>query len=208
MLRYNLFRQTYSNLQVIFVDGSKEGYKLPEADTYLCKPGGGIGELSNMALDRVEGDYFHFWDDDDWQHPRKLQTMVDYLRPGRAIAWSTGWFFSLQKRTWSYGKQVLPHHIQTLYPAVQKDSARFPVQVEHPDMVWAKQMTSRHGEPHMMGDILVHSFWINHFDNASGRGDQGMLFPLDLRDRIGDAWGETDAVLELLSVEAARRAAS
>lgn len=210
LLRYNLARQTYTNLQVIFVDSSKDGYRLPEADTYIRKdPSACVGELSNAGLDAVEGKHFTFWDDDDWQHPLKLSKMVEYLEGSAqpSIAWSTGWFFSLAKRLWTSGRIVLPHHIQTLYPAAWKDKARFPLKTPAPDMVYAKQL-HKLGDPYLIGDILVHSFWLNHTQNDSGRGDKGMLFPLDLRERIGEYWGDTEAVLDVISAAAALREVS
>lgn len=50
-----------------------------------------LGEMRNLSLDQASGDYVIQWDDDDWHHPKRIETMMEWRDKGQVIAlrWQT-----------------------------------------------------------------------------------------------------------------------
>ena len=81
-----LKNQTYKNLQIIFVDdGSQDNTKdLLQAFAsenqnvfVYCQPNGGVGSARRLGLEKVEGEYFTFYDVDDLLCPTHFENLIN-----------------------------------------------------------------------------------------------------------------------------------
>ncbi len=83
-----------------------------------------LGEMRNEGLERARGEWFIPWDDDDWQHPRRLETMMEMRRPGLALVPSSHIRFSFETfSAWQYDNGRDGTGGTALFPMT---SARYP----------------------------------------------------------------------------------
>lgn len=94
----SLREQTYSNLEVVVVDGSEESVEplvrrragdLPV--TYRRDDGEGPGAARNLGIRAATGEYVAFLDDDDAWLPEKVERQVAAFEPETAVVY-TGQF--------------------------------------------------------------------------------------------------------------------
>jgi len=82
--------QTYQNLEVIIVDDASPTNSTEDAvrnfiandkrfSYYKLNQNGGAYIARNYALDRTSGEFVTLHDADDWSHPSKIATQVEYL---------------------------------------------------------------------------------------------------------------------------------
>jgi glycosyltransferase involved in cell wall biosynthesis len=91
--------QRWSPSELVIVDSSPEPLQIAARDDIrlvTASPGTGVARKRNLALQEARGDVITWFDDDDWQHPHKLEWLVEALRDGAPYAGSTqGWFVEL-----------------------------------------------------------------------------------------------------------------
>ena len=83
--------QTWTPKELVIIDDGEQDYA-PMLSHYAASihyhridPGAArrsLGELRNISLERAHGEYCAQWDDDDWYHPRRLETQMRSLEQG------------------------------------------------------------------------------------------------------------------------------
>jgi glycosyltransferase involved in cell wall biosynthesis len=110
-------RQTYPNRELIIVTDGTLRYRqaidnylnsLGRSDirlVYVDEPGQSLGALRNISLDSASGDIVCQWDDDDLNHPQRLERQFEHLNAARANACcftdQLQFFFHERKLYWS-----------------------------------------------------------------------------------------------------------
>ena len=81
-----LKNQTYKNLQIIFVDDGSQDNTKDLLQTFASEnqnavvysqPNGGVGSARRLGLDNVKGEYFTFYDVDDFLCPSHFENLVN-----------------------------------------------------------------------------------------------------------------------------------
>jgi|GEM_PF-996127 len=82
-------KQTYPNKELLIINhGTKS---LADGDGRLRqvrvrkKKSETVGDLRNLGLAHAAGDFVISWDDDDWHHPRRIETQMNARRDGAAV---------------------------------------------------------------------------------------------------------------------------
>lgn len=207
-LLWNYDKQDYQHRELVVVDDSPV---LPatagRADCRVVRvpPGTSVGRKRNLALAAARGDVITWFDDDDWQHPRKLSLLVEALGRRRAVlaGCSVGWFVDLATG------QASPHAARrgVLFNgcAVRRDRiGRFRFDEDLPrgaDSVWLSGL-SRACAPGEIVRLSESLFcWLRHQANLSNpRSARSFPHPpAVLRAVLGAAaWADTDAELDRL----------
>jgi glycosyltransferase involved in cell wall biosynthesis len=199
-------RQTWPHRELLIVDSSERPFVSDRDDIrVVALPSGtGIARKRNLALRAARGDLIAWFDDDDWQHPKRLAWHVDALKNGDAYAGSPcGWFVDLRQPRCAAFRA--PQGYTIFNSAGFRREAVLPVAFREgvlraSDTFWMRQVIARcrHGAGNERDDLF---FWLSHESNISNpAAKQHFSHHLDiLRDRIGvAAWGDTDEALESL----------
>ena len=75
---WNFGKQDYANRELVVVDSSRTGSTFHESDcvrVVSAPPGTSVPAKRNLALSAASGEILTWFDDDDWQHPRKLSLL-------------------------------------------------------------------------------------------------------------------------------------
>lgn len=104
-----LQKQTYQNLQIIFIDDcSTDNSALMLEDDRLAfgdavalemlrhEKNRGVAAARNTGLDKAKGDYIYFLDADDWIEPDAIALMVERARETEADIVGFNWWLSFQ----------------------------------------------------------------------------------------------------------------
>ena len=199
-------RQTWPHRELLIFDSSDRPFMSARDDVRVVTlpRGTAVARKRNLAIQAARGDLIAWFDDDDWQHPRKLASHVEALRNGAAYAGSpSGWFVDLhQSRCEAY---KAAHGYVLFNGAGFRREAVSPIRfregvVRASDVYWMRHVAARcrHSAGIGRDDLL---FWLSHEGNMSNPASKRHFsHDLDvLRDQIGAAaWGDTDAALESL----------
>ncbi len=203
-------RQRWANRELVIVDSSPEPYDPsghPGVRVIAAPPGTGVAAKRNIALKAAAGAVVAWFDDDDWQHPERLEALAAALADGAPYAGATrGWFVDLARQSCvpyaGLGRRLIFNSAGFRRDLVLP--LRFPEEVRRAsDSRWMQQIDqARLGRPAAIGrDDLF--FWLCHTGNLSNpAASRRCTQPLDvLRRLVGlDAWGDTDEALEALRV--------
>lgn len=82
-------RQSYENRELIIIDDGIDSIDdlVPPSRNVFCTLLSGTKSISdkrNLACEQARGKYIVHWDDDDWQHPRRIAEQVEALEQTRA----------------------------------------------------------------------------------------------------------------------------
>jgi glycosyltransferase involved in cell wall biosynthesis len=207
-LLWGFDRQEWCSRELVIVDSSQEPFDVggrTDVRVVHVPPATGIAAKRNIALHEARGTRVAWFDDDDWQHPRRLSDLMRLLDDGATYAGATtGWFVSLTDR------RCAPHRVPrgeiVFNSAVFDKDAVMPIPfredlVTASDTDWSRAVAARH-QAHraiLPRDDLF--FWLCHRHNISNRvGARRLLYDLAvLRGRIGQtAWDDTDEQLAAL----------
>lgn len=205
-LLWNYQKQDYRLRELIVVDSSSDAgaSAWPAGVTLMrCEPGTSVARKRNLAVEAARGAIVAWFDDDDWQHPRRLSLLVAALAGGADLAGSTqSWFVHLARgraRAHVSQRSMIFNGLAVRRAAL--DRVRFDERrARAADSAW---LAAVRREARCAAVILPHvlSFWLCHDDNLSNPA-QRYVFPHALaavREAVGDAdWGETDAQLAQL----------
>lgn len=131
-----------------------------------------IGTMRNLAMDKAEGDYATFIDDDDWQHPEKLSDLAtliyDTERPVTGFG-VRGWFMDLWRRKVGHfsGADVL--FANAIFKVDQVRSTRFDSRPRASDTRWMAQLELRFGPLKGSASLEPPAIWIQHGQNTTDR---------------------------------------
>jgi len=215
-LQWNVQRQTYPHLDVVIVDGSgKEGLHGPRDVVWkndelgrgrrrvLRAPASWTcGQLRNLAMEHAAGEYFTWIDDDDWQHPERIEWLLEAIRAEGALwaGWGRGYLLKLPERRGAELRAHPPRVINgaALYRTEECRRVAYDGQPSSSDARWLRRLAAFHGTTgHVMLDDRLHSIWMRHETNTS-RGLRGTPYGLTLgqfKTKAGSAWGQTEAWL-------------
>jgi glycosyltransferase involved in cell wall biosynthesis len=167
--------------------------------------GATVGSKRNIAIHHAHGELVTWFDDDDWQHPRKLELLAGGLSNHSAcIGTCTSWFVDLVSLRCA--RYVEPYRRLifngTLFRREEAFNVRFSTSLlRASDTLWMREFAKRHNTNRSNQTREDLFFWLCHERNISNPAPK-RAFPqrLDiLRGHIGnDYWGDTDFQLEAL----------
>lgn len=76
-----------------------------------------LGDMRNLSLDLAQGDYVLQWDDDDWHHPKRMETMMEWRDRGQVIAIRWQVRINLRTRSAYYNKCDTGQQMSILHKA-------------------------------------------------------------------------------------------
>lgn len=205
-LLWNYRKQTHGASELVVVDSSDDASPAAEGPgvrVLRCPPGTSVARKRNLAVEAARGDVITWFDDDDWQHPRKLSLLAGALAADGVCAGSKrSWFVDLQRG------RARPHDAQrsVIFNSVGVRRAalagiRFDEQrARASDTAW---IVALRREARVAPTIVPHvlSWWLCHAGNISNPATR-YTFPQRVEDvaaTVGaDDWGETDVELAAL----------
>lgn len=201
---WNFDKQDYANRELVVVDSSAgaspyEGH--PNVRVVRAPPGTSVPAKRNIALRKACGELLTWFDDDDWQHPRKLSLLADALQRRALAGTRRSWFVDL--RTGAAVPFVLSQGLlfnsagfrRSLIGDLTFDERR----IKASDTPWMLTVRRSARGSEALLDTPLH-FWLCHDRNLSNpAGRRTMPKRVDeVRAAIGDAWDDTDERLAAL----------
>jgi hypothetical protein len=205
-LLWGFERQTYEHRELVVVDSSPEPWSINRANVRVlaAPPGSNVPTKRNLALDAARGDYIAWFDDDDWQHPERLERLVESLREDHVIVGSSrSWFVDLVTLgTRPYDGRGSLIFNTALFRTDEARSVRFDERCHRAsDTPWLRELRGRNRGRELQLDCDTLTLWLCHEQNISNpRKKRHFSTPLsELFERIGaDAWEATTERLEAL----------
>lgn len=205
-LYWNYQKQDYARREFIVVAAAQSAAEPPPppgATVVRCPHGTSVGRKRNLAVEAARGDVIAWFDDDDWQHPRRLSLLAGALADGAGFAGSAqSWFVDLahgRARSHRTQRGVLFNGLgvrRDALPSVRFDERR--KRATDTAWLWHMRRATASG-PTILAEVL--SFWLCHEANLSNPAKR-YVFPHPLstvRESVGAAaWGDTDAQLDAL----------
>jgi glycosyltransferase involved in cell wall biosynthesis len=205
-LWWNYEKQDHPACELIVVDSSREPVQLPVRDDVTvirCPPRTTVGRKRNIAIEAARGVALIWFDDDDWQHPRKASLLASALEGDGVLAGiAHSWFVELSSgrcRRHEWARGVLFNGSAARREAVV--NIGFDETLERAaDTAWMISVNRRsHGTAAIVSETVF--FWLCHDGNVSNPARR-YVFPLSLdavRQAVGPtAWGDTDEALSAL----------
>jgi hypothetical protein len=220
-LLWGFDRQTWKRRELVVVDSSDPPVELPRrADVRLIHvpPGTSLGKKRNVALEAARGEVVAWFDDDDWQHPKRLATLVPLLREcaekfgASFIGPSRSFFLDVEgHRGARYEMHRYAIFNGSVYYTEMVRHARFPEDVlRTEDTRWISTLLRNHQGAALVNEHPTLFFWLSHAVNVTNANNVRRL-PLAAHElvwRLGSAWSDTPAQLAALRGRLAERPAS
>lgn len=201
-LWWNFDKQDHRSRELIVVDSSPVPVRSddPRVRVVPAPPGTSVAAKRNLALQEARGLIMTWFDDDDWQHPRRLSIIADRMADGGRLVGSTGsWFVDPVRRL------ARPYQAQldVIFNGLGADLAearalRFDeTKLRAADTAWVRELSRRVG-PSVGVVTEVLSWWLCHRRNLSNPVTKYAFgSPLArVRELIGTAdWADTDEQL-------------
>ena len=205
-LLWSFDRQSYPNKELVVVDSSPQPLISRGSDVRVitAPTGSSVASKRNVALAAARGAIVAWFDDDDWQHPQRLENTAAAVVAGAAVA-SVGraWFVDLLGDG-AYGYNASDGVIfnAAAFSADLARKVRFDERlIKASDTGWLTAvLRAARGAVHRLRGG-PHTFWLCHDHNLSNPRDRlPLCFPLaHARQSVGDvAWDGTDAQLARL----------
>lgn len=198
-LQWNFERQTHPDKELLVIDSSKDrrDYAIENSRWHYVDPGTNISAKRNIGLELAAGDAIAWMDDDDWQHPERLERMAAVLegvsRP-TVIGTPFGWFYDLAtgRARMHMGRDVLFN--SALIPIRTARIFRFDEEIlACADTPWMQSILM--AAPSRQLSWAAH-VWLCHEANVCNPASRKTFDSSDIARRIGENWGwETDGQL-------------
>lgn len=218
-LRWNVLRQTYRPIQIITVDASvpfndERGLVLARGsigavETLELRPGTDFtcGQLRNLVIAHARGQYLVWMDDDDWYHPERITWLVEAIKQSRS--WGAGWWTGYLFDVGCYDHATVIGHPSAkrlingaaIYDLEKVRDTPYTDRRRASDGRWIVDLMKKHGDHgHLLSDDRIHGLFSRHRANTSPtRFSAGRRLSFEtIRERVGDAWGDTDVQLRAL----------
>ena len=202
-LYWNYRKQDYPARELVIVDSSPEPTTASNdasVTVVRCAPGTSVARKRNLAVDAARGAVITWFDDDDWQHPRKLSILAAALGADGVLAGSRqSWFVDPARsraRPFDTQRNVIFNGLGVRRAAL--DGVRFDEdRARAADTAWVASVRRRmRCTARFVPEIL--SWWLCHAANISNPVTR-YVFPHPLADvarAVGaDDWGDTDEEL-------------
>jgi hypothetical protein len=205
-LLWGFDRQTYRERELVIVDSSEHPFKCDRPDVRVVRApvGTNVPAKRNLALDAARGSLVAWFDDDDWQHPERLERLVSVLRDDAPFAGSSrSWFVDVH----SEGCQPYSGHRSIIFNGAgfRADLARairFDERIRKAsDTVWMREFRTRHkAKGELLARDAILTLWLCHDANISNpRTRRRFTSSLDdLKASLGAAWQDTEYQLSEL----------
>jgi glycosyltransferase involved in cell wall biosynthesis len=206
-------RQTWARKELVIVDSSPTIWRPPQrqdVSVLRARSGTSVAAKRNQALAAARGDAVAWTDDDDWQHPQRLATLLERLTDRSPIVGpSASHLVELfSDRVWFYpGFANTPLFNGVLMKTELARSVPFDVHLSRAsDTAWLKNVVRIVTTRGFQVTDLPTFFWLFHHDNLSiSPRRAGLRRSLErttlgsLKSQVGSAaWGDTDRQLALL----------
>ncbi len=212
-LLWNYRKQDHSHRELVVVDSSDPPLRWPDEAglrVVRCDHGTPIPVKRNLAMRHAVGEAITWFDDDDWQHPRKLSLLAAALVGSTIAGNSRAWFVDLvsgRARRHVNRPHVPVFNSVGVGRAIAAAVSFQPERQRASDTPWLAAVRRRSGDrPAEVGEPLF--FWLCHEHNLSNPVGSGRPFNhrVDaVRAAVGDAdWGDTDEQLERLRARVGR----
>ena len=205
-LLWNYLKQDHRSSELLIVDSSRDPLPQPddpEVRIVHCPPGTNVARKRNLAVEAARGRFVTWFDDDDWQHPRKLSILTAALGEEGLLAGTThSWFVDLQRgrtRPFDAQRRVIFNGLAVRRSALA--GVRFDERkARAADTAWVTAIRRTTGcRMQVVPEIL--SCWLCHDANLSNPVTR-YVFPHRLADvsrAVGETdWGATDEELARL----------
>lgn len=206
-LLWNYDRQAWCERELVIVASSTDALDVPDRpDIRVIRVPHrlGVGAKRNIALDEARGDAVAWFDDDDWQHPRRLHEIVASLDAGAPyVGQVQGWFVDLRGRRCARyrGGSVIIFNGAGFAIDVARRARFDETKRRGTDTIWLRMLRSSTASAGQRAGGIEWSAWLCHERNLSNPAIR-RRFPLsleELRRRMGPAWEGTDQALSALS---------
>jgi hypothetical protein len=221
-LLWGFDRQTWKRRELVVVDSSDPPVvlpKRPDVRVLHVPPGTSLGKKRNLALETARGEVVAWFDDDDWQHPKRLSRLVPLLRE-----YATKLGASFIGPSHSYFLDVRGHRCEryhmvryaifngSVYYTAMVRHARFPEDLlRTEDTRWISTLLRKRQGAAIIDEHPSLFLWLSHAVNVTNANHVRKL-PLEANELVrtlGSAWADTPQRLaELqnrLAVRPARR---
>jgi len=210
-LLWNYDRQFWNRRELIVVDSSDPPVTLPKREDIRLihvAPGTSLGKKRNVALAAARGEVVAWFDDDDWQHPKRLGLLVPLLRQqaeaiGASFIGPSKSYF-LDVRGHRCARYVMHRYAifnGSIFYREMVRHARFPEDVlRTEDTRWIATLLRKRQGAALVNDHPTLFFWLSHFVNVTNANHVRNL-PLDANELVrglGSAWSDTPAQLAAL----------
>lgn len=213
-------RQTWPTKELVVIDGSSVPFApkgRPDIRVIATPTSTSVPEKRNLALQAARGRVVAWFDDDDWQHPERIERLVAILTRGAPIAGPRDACIIelFGARAWLYpgfSDSILFNGSGFVTEIARGElfDARYR---RASDTVWMSDLVRKCGRLGALPISEPNFFWLWHTTNLSIRPERGRLRKLlrettiaEVRTKFGaDAWGDTDAALEGLRVRLGER---
>ena len=197
-LLWNYDKQDHPRRELVIVDSSREPLRAPargDVTVVPCAPGTTVARKRNLAVEASRGTTITWFDDDDWQHPRRLSILVEALGDKAVLAGPVdGWFVDLEGGGARRHSAYRPIFNGVAVRREALDGVRFDERrLRASDTAWMAALRSRRScVPVVVPEVLC--FWLCHRRNISNPARR-YSFPQPLaavRDAVGAAaWQDT-----------------
>jgi Glycosyl transferase family 2 len=198
-LLWGFDRQTHPEKELIVVDSSPIPWSFRRANVRViaAPPGTNVPTKRNLALDAAQGKYLAWFDDDDWQHPERLERLFSATQNHSTLVGSCrSWFidvFAARARPYD-GRNSLIFNTALFQTELARE-VRFNEQCHRAsDTPWLRQVRQRPRQRELCLATDCLSLWLCHDQNISNpRRKRQFSTPLeDLQSHIGiGPWGDT-----------------
>ena len=111
-------KQTYKNIEIIVInDGSTDNTdeickRYQDKIRYYKKENGGVSTVLNMAIEKMDGEYFSWLSHDDYYYPNKIEENIKEIEENTIIISDYG---LIDENGHCYNKVVLSHEVVELH---------------------------------------------------------------------------------------------
>ena len=200
--------QTWPRRELVVIDSSPVPWRIAGRDdvrVFAAPPGSKVASKRNQALRAAAGDCVCWFDDDDWQHPRRLEVLLEALRDGAMYAGiESAWFVNL-KTLYGEPYRGFKHRILFNSAMFRRACARQVAFKENilkaSDTLWMSDLEAAFpgsGRLVKRSDLF---FWLCHESNLSNPARRrNFSAPLERFITLTgpDAWGDTSTALDEL----------
>jgi len=209
-LLWNYAKQDHPQRELVVVDGSSPPLEPPDPAVRIvrCPPGTSVARKRNLAVDAAQGELLAWFDDDDWQHPRRLSILAGALGDDGVLAGGDrGWFVDLHRglaRPYDARRGVIFNGLAVRRAAL--GGVRFDERRQRAaDTEWVSAIRrGTRSRVCVVPEVL--SCWLCHHANLSNPASRHVFaHPLaDVARAVGaDAWADTEEQLAQLRLRLA-----
>jgi hypothetical protein len=211
-LLWSFDRQTWPAKELVIIDSSARTCSVPERNdvrVISAPPGSRVAHKRNQALAAANGSVVAWFDDDDWQHPQRLEASITALRGGAPCTGPRGsWVFDLANHNvWRFGgfEELILFNGAAFLTEIARSATFDPTYRRASDTVWLSALRTSRALDGWRPLDLTSFFWLTHGGNLSVSSSRTSIRAAlsrasraDIVQALGVAWADTDDHLAAL----------